>query len=63
MPVVKTTSPAWDRALPNDQPENSDPSSRTIFAAFVIPLIMPFFAVAFVVVSVFIIDSALYTFY
>jgi hypothetical protein len=30
--VVKTTSPAWDRALPKDQPEYSEPSSRTSFA-------------------------------
>jgi membrane-associated phospholipid phosphatase len=32
MPVVNTTSPAWDRALPKDQPEYSEPSSRTSFA-------------------------------
>jgi hypothetical protein len=32
MPVVKTTSPAWDRGLPKDQPEYSYPSSSTNFA-------------------------------
>jgi hypothetical protein len=32
MPVVKTTSPAWERGLPKDQPEYSEPSSSTSFA-------------------------------